>query len=170
MKNKATERAVEDLTKITSTIEAVVVDIESDTLVAAPVKNILEMITSRINASIQALQAEPQQVDVEIIVDGSNTTDAIEYIIDGVENVMRETHDVDASDNTYAANVVGWLIEQGYLQTQPEPIDGLDEALLCGKHPQQAQQFKAKYSKNYYDVVQDAAKAHAELTKGKGDE
>ena len=118
----------------------------------------------------KALQAEPQQVDVEIIVDGSNTTDAIEYIIDGVENVMRETHDVDASDNTYAANVVGWLIEQGYLQTQPEPIDGLDEALLCGKHPQQAQQFKAKYSKNYYDVVQDAAKAHAELTKGKDDE
>ena len=165
--SKAIEQAVEDLTKITSTIDRVVVDIKSDTLVAAPVKHILEMITSRINASIQALQAEPQDVDVE---DFPLIDPNLFAVYLGQMKIGKKIDKLMIERFSGCFQIISDQYELTYntpAQTQPEPKDGLDEALLCGKHPQQAQQFKAKYGKPYYDVVRDAAKAYAELTKGK---
>ena len=110
MNNKAIEQAVEDLTKITSTIDRVVVDIESDTLVAAPVKNILEMITSRINASIQALQAEPQHtVDVGDII---GDFEQVQFLLGYPQ--------LEKKDAVVLGHFLSHLQTNGYLHTPPE--------------------------------------------------
>ena len=88
-----------------------------------------------------------------------------------IDKAIERLKDDIAQCDTYGARAENPLTVQhrsdvealiAALQEKPEPIEGLDDALLCGKHPDQARDFKEKYGKPYYEVVQEAAKRYAD--------
>jgi hypothetical protein len=69
--------------------------------------NLIKIITRE---NIKALDQSVEVVDVDI----NNSNETLEDLIEIAENAIAETHDIDAGDNTYAANVIQAIHDNGY--------------------------------------------------------